>query len=133
MKRILLFFVISLILPSILNYSPAEAKGGQPFLQLAEKTYQTPSRRVGESVSHDFVFKNTGTSVLKIMRVSPSCNCTVASYDREVPPGGTGKVTLQLDIKPEWAGKLVTQSAVMISNDKQAKKTRLKLIVDVRP
>lgn len=49
-----------------------------------------------QELSHTFIIKNTGDQPLKILEVDPDCACTVANYDRGIPPGGEGKITLAL-------------------------------------
>jgi hypothetical protein len=49
-------------------------------------------------LTHTFVIKNTGTSTLTIEDVDPDCACTVPNYDKSIPPGGQGDITLT--IKP---------------------------------
>jgi hypothetical protein len=49
-------------------------------------------------LTHTFVLKNTGAATLHIEDVDPDCACTVASFDKTIPPGGQGEITLT--IKP---------------------------------
>jgi len=49
-------------------------------------------------LTHTFVIKNTGTAPLQIEDVDPDCACTVPKYDKSIPPGGQGDITLT--IKP---------------------------------
>jgi hypothetical protein len=51
-----------------------------------------------QALKHTFVIKNEGDAPLKVEDVDPDCACTVASYDKTIPPGGQGEVTLT--IKP---------------------------------
>jgi hypothetical protein len=50
------------------------------------------------ALSHTFLIHNTGTATLKIEEVDPDCACTVASFDKTIPTGGQGEITLT--IKP---------------------------------
>ena len=50
------------------------------------------------ALSHTFVIQNTGDAPLRVEDVDPDCACTVPNYDRVIPPGGQGEVTLT--IKP---------------------------------
>jgi len=50
------------------------------------------------SLGYSFVIKNVGNQDLKILEVDPDCACTVANYDQVIPPGGEGRVNLE--IKP---------------------------------
>jgi len=49
-------------------------------------------------LTHTFVIKNTGTTPLHIEDVDPDCACTVPKYDKSIPPGSEGGITLT--IKP---------------------------------
>lgn len=51
----------------------------------------------GAELNHDFLIKNEGKAPLRITRVTPACGCTVASFDREIAPGKTGKVHATID------------------------------------
>jgi hypothetical protein len=50
------------------------------------------------ALTHTFVIQNTGGAPLNIEDVDPDCACTVPSYDKTIPPGGQGAITLT--IKP---------------------------------
>lgn len=50
----------------------------------------------GTQVTHTYVLRNTGTAPVPIL-VTTSCGCTTTDYDRMIPAGGTGKVTVLLD------------------------------------
>jgi hypothetical protein len=60
-----------------------------------ELTY--PNVREGVKITAEFPFSNTGGSNLEIISINTSCGCTTADYDRVVPAGGRGIVTLILD------------------------------------
>jgi len=51
-----------------------------------------------QPLTHTFVIQNTGTAPLQIEDVDPDCACTVPKYDKSIPPGGQGAITLT--IKP---------------------------------
>jgi hypothetical protein len=51
-----------------------------------------------QPLTHTFVIQNRGTEALRIEDVDPDCACTVARYDKTIPPGGQGEITLT--IKP---------------------------------
>ncbi|MEL6654591.1 MAG: DUF1573 domain-containing protein, partial [Bacteroidota bacterium] len=61
----------------------------------------------GETVSHTFRFKNTGSEPLKLTRVKPSCGCTTPEWSREeIAPGEEGFI----EVKFNSTGKLGVQS-----------------------
>jgi hypothetical protein len=55
----------------------------------------------------------------------------VAEYDQAIPPGGVGKITLQVSTKGYQ--KKTTKSATVYSNDPNQQTARIYLSIDVRP
>lgn len=51
----------------------------------------------GEKIVLDFELRNEGGALLQITDVRPACGCTVASYDKTVAPGKTGKIHIVVD------------------------------------
>jgi hypothetical protein len=82
-----------LLLLQSLAVSGAQA---EPKAELPETSHDFGQVREDMTLVHDFVVKNTGDQNLQILLVDPDCACTVAKYDKVIPPGGTGKVTLQI-------------------------------------
>jgi len=67
-----------------------------PQAELTETSHDFGQVREDMTLVHDFVVKNTGNENLQILLVDPDCACTVAKYDRVIPPGGTGVISLQI-------------------------------------
>jgi hypothetical protein len=87
-----------------------------PKIEFATPIFDFGKISGGESVRHDFVFTNTGTALLEITDVRPSCGCTTAgTWDREVKPGKTGVIPLQFN-SANADGK-VTKMATVTCND----------------
>lgn len=82
----------------------------------------------GQTVAHDFVLRNEGETPLEILEVRPACGCTVAEYDRVIPPGGTGKVHAELDTKGIEGA--VAKSITVLTNDPA--NPRLQLTLRIR-
>jgi len=83
----------------------------------------------GDTVQHDFYFKNVGNDDLVIKRVEPSCGCTVPIYPKEpIAPGEDGKIAVTF----KSAGKLGRQvpSIKVFTNDNRRIKLELKGYVD---
>ena len=52
----------------------------------------------GEKLSHTFAIKNNGDSPISILRVTPSCGCTVANASSSViQPGKSGEIKIVFD------------------------------------
>jgi hypothetical protein len=50
----------------------------------------------GQVVRHDFEIRNTGGEVLYLREVRTACGCTVVSFDEQIAPGGSGRVTAEV-------------------------------------
>jgi hypothetical protein len=51
----------------------------------------------GDKLNQDFEIRNDGSGPLEITEVRPACGCTVASFDKTIAPGKTGKVHVVVD------------------------------------
>ncbi|MDP3181230.1 MAG: DUF1573 domain-containing protein [Desulfobaccales bacterium] len=74
------------------------AAGAAPQASLTETTHDFGKVFEDAALTHTFVITNTGTAPLDILEVDPDCECTASRYDRSIPPGGRGEITLT--IKP---------------------------------
>jgi hypothetical protein len=71
--------------------------GEVPAVKFDQPNYDFGRIPAGTAVRLDFWFTNAGNGPLEILKVQPSCGCTVAgAYDRIVPPGESGKIPLVL-------------------------------------
>jgi len=77
---------------------PARAAGATPQAVVGETAFDFGTIFEDRVLSHTFVIKNTGTATLRLEDVDPDCACTVASFNKTIPPGGQGEITLT--IKP---------------------------------
>ncbi len=77
---------------------PQPALAGDPQAVIGQTTFDFGKIFEDRALTHTFVVKNTGTAPLRIEDVDPDCACTVPSYDKVIPPGGQGNITLT--IKP---------------------------------
>jgi hypothetical protein len=91
----LLLPLVLLNLPGTTGVSPAQA---QPRADIPVTLHDFGQVREDMALNHTFIIKNSGDKDLKILEVDPDCACTVAKYDRVIPPGGEGRVNLE--IKP---------------------------------
>lgn len=75
-------------------------EGEVPAIKFDTPIYDFGRVRSGTDIKHDFFFTNNGTGPLELLRVKPSCGCTVAGqYDRIVQKGETGKIPITLSTK----------------------------------
>ncbi len=78
--------------------APAAAASATPRIQFADRVHDFGRMRSGEVVRHDFVYTNTGNATLVLSDVRPGCGCTTAgTWDREIAPGGTGRIPIQFN------------------------------------
>lgn len=89
------FFLLAmlLLLQGLALVSDAKA---EPKAEVPVTSHDFGQVREDMTLVHDFAVKNTGNENLQILLVDPDCACTVAKYDKVIPPGGTGKITLQI-------------------------------------
>ncbi len=69
----------------------------------------------GETVRAVFTLRNEGTADLHLKEVRPSCGCTAAQFDRVVPAGGRGTVSLAVETKA-FSGA-ITKTAAVLTDD----------------
>lgn len=92
MKKI---FFLSLLFAMAACSSPEESAASlTPTTMKVEALYDFGQVKQGEIVKAKFKVSNTGDVPLNIVRVEPSCGCTVANYTKEpILPGETGFVS----------------------------------------
>jgi len=70
----------------------------RPRAEFAETIHDFGTVDEDQGFTYTFLIKNGGAGVLRIKNVKAECACTATAYDRLIPPGGQGAVTLS--IKP---------------------------------
>jgi hypothetical protein len=89
--RRLIFAVLAVLSSSVMMAQPKL----QP--QTTRHDFGTMKEDGGRK-TFDFVFTNTGDSVMLVTRVVPSCGCTTPEWTKTpVPPGGTGYIRAIFD------------------------------------
>jgi hypothetical protein len=119
----------------------AEAKpenaGPPPKLEVPEIEFNAGDVVKGDVIEHDFIFNNKGEGKLQIIRVQPTCGCTVTKYDQEVEPGKSGKVTAS--VKTENFTGDIAKTINVQTNDKDMQaltltiKAHIKTLLSVKP
>jgi hypothetical protein len=84
----------------------------------------------GDKIRATFDVRNTGKAPLEITQVRPTCGCTVASFDRTIPPGGTGKIAAEVDTTG-FSGP-ISKAVLVFSNDPATPQVNLVIKADVR-
>jgi hypothetical protein len=94
----------------------APTAGGQPRLAVEQDVFDFGTVERGAPVDHTFRLPNRGTSDLRVDHVKSSCGCTVAVVsEREIPPGGEGRIAVTLDTG-RLAGR-TTKTVSVYTND----------------
>jgi len=101
----------------------------RPRISAAETTHDAGKVRKGKRVDVDFALQNQGDAPLAIKDAQPACGCTVASFDKLIAPGATGKVRARLDTA-NFTGPIAKHITVL-SNDPDTPRLLLTIKVDV--
>jgi hypothetical protein len=80
------------------GFLPIPAAEAAPHAAVAETAFDFGKITEDRPLTHTFVIRNTGAAPLQIEDVDPDCACTVPKYDKTIPPGSEGGLTLT--IKP---------------------------------
>ena len=99
---------------SAVNTATAGAENA-PVMKFEKESHDFGKTKVGDQVSYDFKFTNTGKSPLIITDGYASCGCTKPSWPKTpVKPGGNGVIHVTFDSKGKTPGlqdKLITITA----------------------
>ena len=95
----------------------AAATTGKAAVEVPEAFYDFGKVNEGTDYVHSFVIRNKGTGVLEIKKVVPGCGTSVVSFDRAIPPGSEGQITIRLYPKNFQSGS--KRTAVVLTNDPQ--------------
>lgn len=103
-----------------------------PSIRFAEEQYDFGRQPTTGVLHHDFVFTNLGDEVLEITNVETSCDCTTPEpWSRQVSPGATGVIPLQLDSHNRLG--FVQQILGVMCNDRQHQRVPLFVHVEFIP
>ena len=97
-----LLFTFYLFLFSCKEKQNSSVPPADTRVEWIKKTWDFGNITQGETVTHTFYFKNTGTQNLLIKNVETGCGCTTADYDKApVRPGKEGKIELPSTLKAD--------------------------------
>ncbi len=134
MKRLL-----PLLLLFIFSVTAATARGGKkeaadalPVITLAEKSFDFGQiSEDGGSVTHEFVFTNTGTAPLVIVSATASCGCTKPEFPaKPVKPGEKGKI--KVTYNPKGRPGKFSKTITVRTNDARNSRIKLRITGDVK-
>ena len=81
----------------------------------------------GKILEANFQIVNEGNDTLVIKAVRPTCGCTVAEFDRTIPPDKAGMVRAKVNTS-EFRGP-IAKSILVMTNDPKNPSTRLVVTV----
>jgi len=117
--------------------TPEEESGPPPKLEVPEMEFNAGDVIKGDVIEHEFILNNKGQGVLKVLRVQPTCGCTVTKYDNEIAPGKSGKILAS--VKTENFSGNIAKTINVQTNDKELAtfaltvKGNVKTLLSVKP
>jgi hypothetical protein len=126
--------VVVMLAWTALTAGPAAAA---PRVEVPETTHDFGKVYEDKELIHTFAINNTGDAPLRIKDIDPDCDCTAADYDRQIPPGGQGKITLT--IVPYSVLKMFAKHTKVFLNDPQHPEITLTMkgwglpMIDIEP
>lgn len=106
--------------PDIVN-NPETASGeitdktGMPKFDFEEITFDLGTVQSGESVTHEFKFKNSGDKDLIISQAKGSCGCTQPEYPKDpIAPGDEG--VIKVTFNSTGISGQITKNVTLIAN-----------------
>jgi hypothetical protein len=108
-----LLVIATLVFSAVGVAATAAAAGPKLVFDTTEIVFRNVKE--GSKQVAQFTFTNQGDLNLIIDKVSPSCGCTVAKFQKITPPGDKGTITLELDT--EGITGAFRKTAVVATND----------------
>jgi hypothetical protein len=96
----------------------AALKKEGPVAQVPETSFDFGIMNEDKEFVHKFRIRNVGTSELIIKQILPEWGSWVSRYDKAIPPGGEGAITLAVSAKSCAGG--ARKFALVTCNDPQA-------------
>jgi Protein of unknown function (DUF1573) len=96
-KKAIMGMSVCLILSGVVLASQAaKSPAGSPKVSIASKDFDAGEVKEGDIVKHAFTLRNEGNADLVIEEIAPGCGCETVDFDRVIPPGRDGKITVQV-------------------------------------
>jgi hypothetical protein len=105
-------------------------EANKPKIVLDRDTWDFGLVKQGDTLNHEFVFRNAGQAVLNIRNVETSCGCTAALItENKLEPGKQGR--LKVSFSTAGYGGQVTKFVYLDSDDPDQPRLQLKITADV--
>jgi hypothetical protein len=102
-------------------------------IQFEDSLYSFGTINEGDTVRHEFVFKNTGNEPLLIADAKGSCGCTTPQYTKDtIAPGETGKMMVQFNSNGR-SGEQQKTVTVLANTDPEATVVTIQGFVKKKP
>ncbi len=111
--------------------TPVQKPLSNANIEFTEKQHDFGDVVKGETVSHKFEFKNTGTEPLIILNVQTTCGCTAPSWPKEpIPPGESGNILVNFNSTKKIGrqNKIIT-----VYTNGQKPEDKLKIVCNILP
>lgn len=116
MSRVTSFLIALVCALPVWAQAPTQASSeAKPVADCPEKIKDFGVVVKGDKVRATFEVRNTGKAPLEITQVRPTCGCTVADFDRTIPPGGKGKIVAEVDTT-DFNGP-ISKAVLVYTND----------------
>jgi len=115
MKKTFLMISFQVFFVLIAVSTGLSEQASAPVINFEEKTFDAKEIKSIEYIEHTFNVYNKGSSILEITDVKASCGCTAVNYDKTIPPGQSGHITLKVNIKGRSGS--IEKTARVYSND----------------
>jgi hypothetical protein len=106
--------------------------------QFPERIYRFEPVPEGRMVQHDFKVINRGDAPLNILEAKATCSCTEISYDKTIPPGGSGVISVHLNTEGD-GGRDAHVAVNIVTNDPEQPESQLVItgavekVLDIQP
>ena len=114
MKKINIILGILIMMSLMISQAMA-----QPKALIENSVFAFAPIPEGLHITHEFKVKNIGDSLLHITNVKPPWGCDKHSFDKEIPPGGEGKISLSF--KTAGYGGRTMKKVTLVKTDDPAK------------
>ncbi len=98
-------------------------------IKIKSLIYDAGIVKPGKKVKAIFTVENKGTKVLKILRLTPTCGCTVAEYNKVIQPGQEGQIFATMNTL-KYRGK-IDKTIIVVFNDPQRSEVILHIKCDI--
>lgn len=117
--------------PRSANGTDTAAMNALPTMDFTDTLYNFGNMHEGETVMHDFEFKNNGGAPLIISNAKGSCGCTVPDYPTEpVAPGKTATINVKFNSEGKQGHQ--EKTVTLFTNSKRGPQM-LYIKADVQP